>query len=307
MKTDLHKRIYQAQCIGNIEPIEYMIPYPSLRSVIEGQNIKFSKQVIHKKSGITNQSFYEFVQKTAHWLEKIGLKPKERTILPELEFPQAEILLFGVWHMGAIAVLHSNETLETVMDKCKTNHVIDSDIDLFKTINNFPNYFDPKHKPLLDDEALITFEKGVGIRLSHYNLLVNANSIQKAIGLKSRTRFSCPLLANSSAWVVLKAILPIYCGCIYDDENPEMVIANTGGDFTLRNDLKNLSSFGENELAACPENSAVLALGKSPLHLTNLTLNENALIVQGHSVMMGYLDDEMNESSFLDNALHLSI
>ena len=154
---------------------------------------------------------------------------------------------------------------------------------------------------------MITFETGVGIRLSHYNLLVNANSVQKAIGLRSRTRFSCPLLANSSAWVVLKAILPIYCGCIYDEETPEMVIANTGGDFTLRNDLKNLLSFGENELAVCPENSAVLTLGKSPLHLTNLTLNENALIVQGHSVMMGYLDDEMNESSFLDNALCLSI
>ena len=43
MKKELKERIYKAQCIGNVEPIEYMIPYPSMRSLIEGQNIKFSQ------------------------------------------------------------------------------------------------------------------------------------------------------------------------------------------------------------------------------------------------------------------------
>lgn len=42
MSYDMKKEIYQAQCIGNVEPIEYMIPYPSMRSLIEGQNIKYS-------------------------------------------------------------------------------------------------------------------------------------------------------------------------------------------------------------------------------------------------------------------------
>ena len=40
MDLDIKSKIYQAQCIGNVEPIEYMIPYPSMRSLIEGQNIK---------------------------------------------------------------------------------------------------------------------------------------------------------------------------------------------------------------------------------------------------------------------------
>ena len=39
----IDKNIYNAQCIGNVEPIEFMIPYPSMRSLIEGQNIKYSK------------------------------------------------------------------------------------------------------------------------------------------------------------------------------------------------------------------------------------------------------------------------
>ena len=33
--------IYKAQTIGNIEPIEYMIPYPSTQAIIEGQIIKY--------------------------------------------------------------------------------------------------------------------------------------------------------------------------------------------------------------------------------------------------------------------------
>ena len=290
-----------------MEPIEYMIPYPSMRSLIEGQNIKFSEQVIFEKLSITNLKFYELIQQTAHWLESIGLKPKERIILTELDFPQTEILLFGIWHLGAISVIPANESLGTVKTICGTDLVIESGINLFDAIRDFPTNFDPKYKPLLDDEALVTFEKGVGIQLSHYNLLVNTNSVQKAIDLRSRTRFSCDLKPKSSAWAVLKAILPIYCGCIYDEENPEIRISDSNGDFILRNDLENLSEFGENELAICPENAAILIKGRKPLHLTELHVKEKGLEIHGHSVMMGYLDDELNEKRFYDHALHLNI
>ena len=305
MKIDLKKQIYQAQCIGNVEPIEYMIPYPSMRSLIEGQNIKFSKQVIFEKLSISNLKFYELIQQTAHWLDSIGLKPKERIILTELDFPQTEILLFGIWHLGAIAVIPANESLGSVKTLCDTNLVIKSGINLFDAIKDLPTSFDPKYKPLLDNEALVTFEKGMGIKLSHYNLLVNTNSIQKVINLKSRTRFSCSLKPISSAWAVLKAILPIYCGCIFDTQNPELTIGESDSDFIIRKDLKNLKDFGNNELAICPENSAVLTKGKIPLHLTDLAIHEKLLKIQGHSIMMGYLDDKLNEKSFYDNAFHL--
>ena len=46
MKNNLEERIYSAQTIGNVEPIEYMTPYPSIRSLIEGQTIKFGEQTI---------------------------------------------------------------------------------------------------------------------------------------------------------------------------------------------------------------------------------------------------------------------
>jgi len=307
VKTDLEKQIYQAQCIGNVEPIEYMIPYPSMRSLIEGQNIKFSEQVIFEKLSITNLKFYELIQQTAHWLDSIGLKPKERIILTELDFPQTEILLFGIWHMGAIAVIPANESLGSVKKYCDTNLVIESGINLFDAIKNLPTSFDPKYKPLLDNEALVTFEKGVGIRLSHYNLLVNTNSIQKVINLKSRTRFSCNLKPVSSAWAVLKAILPIYCGCIFDTQNPEFTIGESDADFIIRKDLENLNDFGKNELAVCPENAAILTKGKEALHLTEFHIKESELEIHGHSVMMGYVDDALNEERFRKGAFFLNI
>ena len=307
MKTDLEKRIYQAQCIGNVEPIEYMIPYPSMRSLIEGQNIKFSKQIIIEDPSITNLEFYSLVQQTAHWLDSIGLKPRERIIISELEYPQAEILIYGIWHLGAIAVIPASMDVDRVKQKCDTSLLVDQGIDLFKKIKDFPTKFEPKYKPLLNDEALVTFEKEPGIRLSHYNLLVNVNSIKKALSIKSRTRYKSRLKPRSTAWVVFQAILPIYCGCIYDSVNPEFTIGETGNDFNLRYDLKNMSKFSKTDIAICPENSAGLSLEGLPVHLTDFSLDNGDLKLQGHSVMMGYLDDSENESSFRNKALYIPV
>ena len=307
MKTDLEKRIYQAQCIGNVEPIEYMIPYPSMRSLIEGQNIKFSEQVIIEDSSITNLKFYGLVQQTAHWLDSIGLKPRERIIISELEYPQAEILLYGIWHLGAIAVIPANMDVDRVKQKSDTSLLVDQGIDLFENIKDFPTKFEPKYKPLLNDEALVTFEKEQGIRLSHYNLLVNVNSIQKVLSIKSRTRYKSSLKPRSTGWVVFQAILPIYCGCIYDTVNPDFTIGETGNDFNLRYDLKNMSEFSKTDIAICPENSAGLSLEGLPVHLTDFSLKNGELKLQGHSVMMGYLDDSANESSFRNKALYIPV
>ena len=307
MKTDLEKRIYQAQCIGNVEPIEYMIPYPSMRSLIEGQNIKFSEQVIIEDSSITNLKFYGLVQQTAHWLDSIGLKPRERIIISELEYPQAEILLYGIWHLGAIAVIPANMDVDRVKQKSDTSLLVDQGIDLFENIKDFPTKFEPKYKPLLNDEALVTFEKEQGIRLSHYNLLVNVNSIQKVLSIKSRTRYKSSLKPRSTGWVVFQAILPIYCGCIYDTVNPDFTIGETGNDFNLRYDLKNMSEYSKTDIAICPENSAGLSLEGLPVHLTDFSLKNGELKLQGHSVMMGYLDDSANESSFRNKALYIPV
>ena len=294
----IKKNIYNAQCIGNVEPIEFMIPYPSMSSLIEGQNIKYSKQTIIEKPNITNLDFYNYIQRTANWLESIGAKPKQSIIIPKLNYPQSEILLYGIWQLGAIAVIKANLNNETIADQLDNPIFIRNNTNLFSEIKKFPEKFNPKYKPNLSEEALITFENSNGIKLSHYNLLVNANSIQKALNIKSRTKIYCNLEPESSAWVVFKAILPIYSGCIFDENNPDLSINTQDGDYLLRYDFKNLKNFSKNDIAICPENTAALSVGSHPVHLTDFFLSKSSLKVKGHSLMMGYLNQKLNKSNF---------
>ena len=51
----------------------------------------------------------------------------------------------------------------------------------------------------------------------------------------------------------------------------------------------------------------VISIGKNPIHLTQFTKNKHKLKIKGHSVMMGYLDQELNKKSFKSKALFISI
>jgi len=305
LKKDIRSRIYNAQCIGNVEPIEYMTPYPSMRSLMEGQTIKFSDQVIIEKFKITNLGFFSLVQQTSNWLESIGVKPRQRVIIPKLTNPQSEVLLFGVWNLGASAVFSHDLNITEVKRSCENVQALKFKTDLFKEIESFPDNFKPKYKPLLSDEAILTFEKGLGIRLSHYNLLVNVNGIQKAIRLKSRTRFHSNLKIGSACWVIFQVILPFYCGCIKDENKPEMVIGTSDSDYNLRHDLKNIKKFSHNDIGICLENTAALCIEKKPIHLSDYEIIENGIQIKGHSVMMGYLDDKINEAAFNNDNLNI--
>lgn len=306
MKTDIKTKIYSAQCIGNVEPIEYMTPYPSMRSLIEGQTIKFSDQMLNENSNITNQNFFDFVMQTSNWLQSIGIKPKQRVIVPELEYLESQILLFGIWNIGCSAIFTLDQSIEKINGRVVDAQTVRLNESLLNTIKIYSKKYIAKHKPLLSDEAILSFEKESGIRLSHYNLLINVNGIEKAIGLKSKTRFHCDLRIGSICWIVFQAILPIHCGLIYNNINPEFTIGESGNDYNLRQDLVNLSNFSSNDIAICIENTAALSINGKPVHLSDYEILDNGLRIKGHSVMMGYLDDKINEVAFKSSGLKVS-
>ena len=88
-------------------------------------------------------------------------------------------MLFGIWHLGATAVLIGEIDLSDVKEKIKSEHQISINKQSFDAISKLSDNFIPTHKPLLNEEAIVIFKEGLGIRLSHYNLLVNVNSISK--------------------------------------------------------------------------------------------------------------------------------
>ena len=58
-----------------------------------------------------------------------------------------------------------------------------------------------------------------------------------------------------------------------------------------------------NHLYILPENTAVLTVGNQGLHLTSFEQKGDQLTVNGHSVMMGYMDDNQNEAIFRDGGM----
>ena len=289
MSSDLKKRIYRAQCIGNVEPIEHMVPYPNLRSLVDGQNIKYGEKMVYADLGLTSDKIYRLAQQTANWLIDKEVKPKDRVLIDKLPFPQTEILAFGIWTLGATIVITGDENLVEAEEAISPNKTINIETDYFEKIKSFPENYDPTFKPLLQHEAMIYWDKGKGIRLSHYNLLVNANGIQHAIDLFENQTYHVNLEPNSTAWVILQAILPLYTGAPLTANNPDMTIGINKGDYKICFEWDSLEETSPPSLYVCNENTAFLSINKSPIHLSAFDNDTNPTKISGHSVMMGYI------------------
>ena len=306
MSSDLKKRIYKAQCIGNVEPIEHMVPYPNLRSLVDGQNIKYGEKMVYADLGLTSDKIYRLAQQTANWLIDKEVKPKDRVLIDKLPFPQTEILAFGIWTLGATIVITGDENLVEAEEAIFPTKTINIETDYFEKIKSFPENHDPTFKPLLQHEAMIYWDKGKGIRLSHYNLLVNANGIQHAIDLFENQTYHVNLEPNSTAWVILQAILPLYTGAPLTANNPDMTIGINKGDYKICFEWKSLEETSPPSLYVCNENTAFLSINKSPIHLSAFDNDTNPTKISGHSVMMGYIDNKLNEKAYLKNSLKIN-
>ena len=306
MSSDLKKRIYRAQCIGNVEPIEHMVPYPNLRSLVDGQNIKYGEKMVYADLGLTSDKIYRLAQQTANWLIDKEVKPKDRVLIDKLPFPQTEILAFGIWTLGATIVIPGDQNLVEAEEAISPTKTINIETDYFEKIKSFPENYDPTIKPLLQHEAMIYWDKGKGIRLSHYNLLVNANGIQHAIDLFENQTYHVNLEPNSTAWVILQAILPLYTGAPLTANNPDMTIGINKGDYKICFEWDSLEETSPPSLYVCNENTAFLSMNKSPIHLSAFDNDTNPTKISGHSVMMGYIDNKLNEKAYLKDSLKIN-
>ena len=286
--------IYKAQTVGNIEPIEYMIPYPSTQAIIEGQIIKYKNEKVFKDYGLTNIDFFNSIQRTSNWLNDQGVLPKDKVVINDNSFLNSILLLYGLWHIGAIAVFLEKENYSP---KNKLNaKCLDYSGDLIKVTESHSSHFIPKYKPLLNDHAVVVVSNDKTVFLSHYGLLVNANGLQKLLNLKQQQSFFCDIKPKTSFWVVLCAILPIYAMAIFTSKSPSILLTYDNIDiedgFKLREDWVNIDNYKVNELSLCKENSAILTLKNNPIHLTDYKIIEDELWLKGHSLMNRYFEKD---------------
>ena len=204
MPLDLKSRIYKAQTVGNVEPIEHMIPYPNLRSLIDGQNIKYGERVVYKDHNLTSNIIYDKAQQIANWLQSKGIQPKDRVLVKPMAFPLSVIIPFGIWTIGASVVIDNDNGTEKAFKKTNSKIVLEND-KIINVIEKFPTHYEPIYKPLLEDEAAVLIKNDIGYQYSNYNLLVNTNGILQGIDLFSDQSYCVNLKANSMPWLIRKS------------------------------------------------------------------------------------------------------
>ena len=303
--SDLKKLIYKAQCIGNVEPIEYMVPYPNLRALIEGQNIKYGKKMVYADYGLSSDKIYRMAQQAANFFTSLGVNPNERIMIQSLPFPESEIAMLGAWTLGSSLVFSSDDDYRNAIKVAKPSLIITEEMQFLEKIKEQPDEFVPKIKAFLEDEAVVFWTGGNGIRLSHYNILVNTNGIQHAIDLYEDQFFDIQIEANSMPWVILKVVLPLYSGAPISKEKADISFGEKDADYIIKYNWDSISNSLPNELNVCNENSGFISIGKKPIHLTEVNDLNKPTTVNGHSVMMGYLDKNENKKVFKKGSLYI--
>ena len=109
---------------------------------------------------------------------------------------------------------------------------------------------------------------------------------------------------NSSTWIVLKTILPLYTGTSISEKSANIIFGTkSDADFQVKFEWTNLIDTDPQSLYILPEATAILAIGKTPNHIMSIDKNKDVIKINGHSVMMGYLDDKENNKVFKSGSL----
>ena len=296
--SELKKQIYKAQCIGNVEPIEYMVPYPNLRALIEGQNIKYGEKMVYADHGLSSDKIYRMAQQAANFFVSRGVKPQQRILIQSLSFPESEVAILGAWTLGSSLVFTGDNDYDGAIKSTSPNLIISKEMEFLKRIKKCSDEFSPKIKAFLEDEAIVFWENGKGVRLSHYNILVNTNGVQHALDIYEDQAFDIKIKANSIPWVILKVVLPLYSGAPISKDKADLTFGEIDADYIIKHDWNSISDSLPNELNVCNENSGFISIGKEPIHLTEVDNLDNPSSINGHSVMMGYLNEAENQKVF---------
>ncbi|MFL3026749.1 MAG: hypothetical protein ACJZ1O_00430 [Candidatus Neomarinimicrobiota bacterium] len=302
MSELISDRIYNAQCLGNIEPVEYIVPYPNIFSLLEGENIKFGNNYLFLDQKITNNDFLILINKASNWLRENQLDTKSRVLVENIDFPIAEIIIFAIWASGSSVILCQDSINKNELAKVNPDMIInDANCPSLDSLNKYPSEFIPYFRPSLHHEALLFYKRNTFIQLSHYNLLVNTSGTCKHLDLKRGTRIKINIPSKSTAWIILQLLLPLYAGMAITNKDPDITIGLEDqyhtADYIIKMNWDKISN-KKRIIYILEENTAVICIGDKPIHMTSIEVSKGNIYVKGHSIMMGYIDKKSNDSIF---------
>ena len=96
---------------------------------------------------------------------------------------------------------------------------------------------------------------------------------------------------------------------VSSSKNPKITISLPtqfdSADYIVDFDWTELKNTTPLHLYIKPENTAVLAIGSSPVHMTAVEKDNQHLKISGHSVMMGYLNNKKNQKIFIKGKMNI--
>ena len=307
MSELISDRIYNAQCFGNIEPVEYIVPYPNIFSLLEGENIKFGKNYLFLDQKITNNDFLILINKASNWLRENKIDIKSRVLIENIDFPIAEIIIFAIWASGSSVILSQEPIRKKDLAKVNPAMIINNiNCPTLDSLNKYPGEFIPYFRPSLHHEALLFYKKNTFIQLSHYNLLVNTSGACKHLDLKRGTTIKINIPPTTTTWIILQLLLPLYAGMSITNKDSDITIGledqYNNADYIIKMKWDKISN-KENIIHILEENTGVICIGDKPIHMTSIKIGEGNISIKGHSIMMGYTDKKSNTSIFNNKSM----
>ena len=177
MDADLLANIESAQSIRGIPPSEIMIPYPSIRSLLDSQVRRYGDRSFFcrwedgENRDVSFNDFFNRVSRCANYLRREKVAFGDTVGVTETELYRSLVQLFGIWAVGGTAHLDSGDSLFP----SEVHHFDDA-------LNGESEVAEVGKKSKLADDCLkLKNESGRTVVLSHYNLIVNGMAISERL------------------------------------------------------------------------------------------------------------------------------
>ncbi|MEE8340471.1 MAG: hypothetical protein V3R52_00060, partial [Candidatus Neomarinimicrobiota bacterium] len=79
--------------------------------------------------------------------------------------------------------------------------------------------------------------------------------------------------------------------------------ANSDANFQVKFKWEHLINTDPQRLYVLPEATALVAIGETPNHMLSIIEDQNRIKINGHSVMLGYIDTIANDTVFKSGGL----
>ncbi len=336
MDFNLISNLESAQSIRGVPSSEIMIPYPSIRSLLDSQVQRYGNRtflIINENDHCHQISFVDFfhqVCKCANFLRRQKICFGDRVKVNYNGEFRSLIQIFGIWEVGATVYLNDYE---------KDSVFIEDPFLFDETLEEESTTIQIGKKSKLSDECLILSNNyGKDVILSHYNMMVSGMAISAYFQFSDKDVIGCPEPTNDLLNLSGAIMSGLYSGCqinlgtglptntkvffSYNNQlakNSELLLVphtsykkNIGIPGFFIPELSGFASFSSKSINLF---NGMIPIGQ-PLNMCEMSIIDDEgnqigvedyglLGVRGHNVMKGYLgNDEDNNKIFTQGWLN---